>query len=76
MVLRFGKFVRITEPGLHFKLPFGIETVRTPQVEIIFKEEFGQRTLRAGIKSTYGKKKLEESFPIKKYQTMNFSHAL
>ena len=27
VVLRFGKFTRTVEPGLNFKLPFGIETV-------------------------------------------------
>ena len=37
VVQRFGRFDRITEPGLHFKLPL-IETVSKPQVERIFKE--------------------------------------
>ena len=64
VVQRFGKFVRITEPGLHIKLPRGIEKVQKPQVERIFKEEFGFSTLRAGIKSTYGKKKLDESLML------------
>ncbi len=64
VVQRFGKFVRITEPGLHIKLPFGIEKVQKPQVERIFKEEFGFSTLQAGIKSTYGKRKLDESLML------------
>jgi len=64
VVQRFGKFVRITEPGLHMKLPLGIEKVQKPKVERIFKEEFGFSTLRAGIKSTYGKKKLDESLML------------
>ena len=64
VVQRFGKFVRITEPGIHLKLPLGIEKVRKPQVERIFKEEFGFSTLRAGIKSTYGKKNLDESLML------------
>jgi len=64
VVQRFGKFVRITEPGLHIKLPLGIEKVQKPQVERIFKEEFGFRTLSAGIKSTYGRKKLDESLML------------
>jgi membrane protease subunit HflK len=25
VVIRFGRFNRLTEPGLHMKLPFGIE---------------------------------------------------
>ena len=64
VVLRFGKFNRTTAPGLHFKLPFGIETVLTPQVERVFKAEFGFSTLKAGIKSTYGKKNLNESLML------------
>ena len=27
VVLRFGKFFKTVEPGLHFKLPFGIDAV-------------------------------------------------
>ncbi len=64
VVLQFGKFVRITEPGLHIKLPLGIEKVQKPQVERIFKEEFGFSTLQAGIKSTYGRKNLDESLML------------
>lgn len=65
VVLRFGKFVRITEPGLHLKLPLGIERVFTPPVERIFKEEFGFRTLKAGVKTTYRPgKMLEESLML------------
>ncbi len=32
VVLRFGKAVRTTEPGLHYHLPYPIETVERPQV--------------------------------------------
>ena len=53
VVLRFGKFVRMTEPGLHAKLPFRIEVVKTPKVERVFKEEFGFHTLRAGVETIY-----------------------
>jgi len=60
VVQRFGKFVRLTEPGLHLKLPLGIETVSTPQVERVFKEEFGFRTLQAGVQTRYGKRPEEE----------------
>lgn len=41
VVQRFGKFVRITQPGLRFKLPFGIETVQNVKVRLVLKEEFG-----------------------------------
>ena len=44
IVQRFGKVVRTAGPGLHFKLPFGIETVRTVPTARVLKEEFGFRT--------------------------------
>ena len=53
VVLMFGKVVRETEPGLHFKLPFGIEKAERVQVRKVFKEEFGFRTLKAGIRTEY-----------------------
>jgi membrane protease subunit HflK len=53
VVQRFGRFVRLASPGLHARLPFGIEKVRPVKVKRIFKEEFGLRTLRPGIKTQY-----------------------
>lgn len=62
LVLRFGKYDRISEPGLHFKLPLGIETVRKVPIQRQLKEEFGFRTVRAGIQTEYSTKSfLEES---------------
>lgn len=53
VIQRFGKYIRTTNPGLHFKLPFGIETVKTVRVTHVFKEEFGFRTVMSGVRSTY-----------------------
>lgn len=53
VVQRFGKYVRTTEPGLHGKLPFGIEKVTPIKVKKIFKEEFGFRTASPGVRSVY-----------------------
>jgi membrane protease subunit HflK len=53
LVLRFGRYVRSTDPGLAFKLPFGIEQVRKVQVQRQWKEEFGFRTVKAGVRSQY-----------------------
>lgn len=53
VVLRFGKFNRTVIPGLHFKLPFGIETAFKVPVERQLKEEFGFRTERAGVNTQY-----------------------
>ncbi|MDA8140104.1 MAG: SPFH domain-containing protein, partial [Desulfobacteraceae bacterium] len=41
VVQRFGKFVREADPGLNFKLPFGIEHVTKIPREKVFQEEFG-----------------------------------
>lgn len=46
VIQRFGEFVRIAQPGLNFKLPFGIENVSKVPKEKVFKEEFGLRTDR------------------------------
>ena len=53
VVLRFGKFDRTTGPGLHYKMPFGIETINEVYTENIFQEEFGFRTVRAGVTTQY-----------------------
>ncbi len=42
----FGKYVRTTAPGLHFKLPAGIEKVTKVRVRHVYKEEFGFKSVR------------------------------
>lgn len=53
VILRFGKYVRSTDPGLHFKLPLGIEKLIRVPVQRQLKLEFGFRTTRPGIRSEY-----------------------
>jgi membrane protease subunit HflK len=53
IVQRFGKYVRTTSPGLNFKLPWGIEKLTKVPVRLIKKEEFGLRTIRAGVRTQY-----------------------
>lgn len=53
VVLRFGQYVRTTEPGLQFKLPLGIERVFKLPVQRQLKEEFGFTTVRSGVRSQY-----------------------
>jgi len=52
-ILRFGKYVRVTEPGLHFKLPLGIEKLTRVPVQRQLKMEFGFRTTMPGIQSEF-----------------------
>lgn len=57
--LRFGKFSGFAEPGLHFKLPFGVDRVYLVKTGRVLKEEFGFRTVQAGgVRSTYSKQDL------------------
>jgi membrane protease subunit HflK len=53
VIKRFGLFSRITQPGIHLKIPFGIETATAVPVKKVQKEEFGFRTVKAGVDSTY-----------------------
>src|SRR3954465_3603623 len=41
VVLRFGRFLKTVEPGLHFKLPFGIDQVTVLPARRQLKLEFG-----------------------------------
>jgi membrane protease subunit HflK len=60
LVLQFGKFVRTTEPGLHFKIPFGVEKVLKVPIQRQLKEEFGFRTVKAGVQSQYATKPYQD----------------
>jgi len=53
VVLNFGKFSRMVGPGLHLKIPFGVEKNYNVPTQRILKEEFGFRTLESGVVSTY-----------------------
>lgn len=52
-ILRFGKYVRATDPGLHLKFPLGIEKLIKVPVQRQLKKEFGFRTTRPGIRTEY-----------------------
>ncbi|MHC5077189.1 MAG: SPFH domain-containing protein, partial [Planctomycetota bacterium] len=53
IVKRFGKYKRTTQPGIHLKIPYWIETATSVPVKKIQKQEFGFRTLKAGVDSQY-----------------------
>ncbi|MBT4760382.1 MAG: FtsH protease activity modulator HflK [Bdellovibrionaceae bacterium] len=60
VVLRFGRYVNTTQPGLHFKLPFGIDDAVKVKTKRVFVEEFGFRTRSAeGRRTTYSKKSFD-----------------
>jgi len=60
VVLRLGKFNRILEPGLHYKFPFGIETVQKVPVQRQLKLEFGFRTEEPGQRTKFSSAKFTE----------------
>ena len=53
VVQRFGRYNRTTEPGIHLKMPLGIEEAVAVPVKKVQKEEFGFRTLKAGVDTRY-----------------------
>jgi membrane protease subunit HflK len=53
VVLRFGRFSRLSEPGLHFKMPYPIESKLKVPTQVVLKEEFGFRTERPGVNTVY-----------------------
>lgn len=62
VVKRFGSVTGITDPGLHFKIPFGIDQVQWVATERVLKQEFGFRTqdTRQGGRSTYSSAQFED----------------
>lgn len=60
VVMRFGKYNRTVNPGLNFKMPFGVETVHKVPVQRQLKEEFGFRTVSSGVRTTYSNKNYNE----------------
>lgn len=55
VVKRFGAVVAVKQPGLHFKLPFGIDTAYFVPTKRVLKEEFGFRTVQPGQRTRYTK---------------------
>ncbi len=60
VIQRFGKYINTTEPGLHFKIPFGVDKLTKVKVKHVYKEEFGFRTLQAGVQSKYSSRSFDQ----------------
>jgi len=60
VVLRFGEFSKFVDPGLHFKVPFGVDKIYLVPTGRVLKEEFGFRTVTPDVRTTYTKKGLED----------------
>ncbi len=65
VVQRFGKYIRMSGPGLNFKLPAGIEKVTFVKVKRVYKEELGFKAIRTGSDSApISKENLNESLML------------
>ena len=53
VVLRFGQYVRTVGPGLHIKMPFGIERSYTVPTQVVQNMAFGFRVERAGVNTVF-----------------------
>jgi membrane protease subunit HflK len=53
VVLRFGQFNRLVGPGLHYKIPFGIEQRYSVPTQVVHTLPFGFRSERPGISTVY-----------------------
>lgn len=53
VVLRFGKYDRKTDPGLHVKAPYPIERLAKVPIQRQLKQEYGFRTEEAGVQTRY-----------------------
>jgi modulator of FtsH protease HflK len=60
VVLRFGAYNRTVAPGLNFKLPPPLEEVWIVPTQRQLKQEFGFRTVDAGVRSEYSRETLND----------------
>jgi membrane protease subunit HflK len=61
VVLRFGKYTNMTQPGLNYHLPFPIESVMTPKVSRVNRIDIGFRSSNEGSRGTIGDIKEESA---------------
>ncbi len=62
-VLRFGKFVSESQPGLNYHLPYPIETVLTPPARRVNKTDVGMRVSSSSSISLNGSGNAERDVP-------------
>ena len=55
VILRFGKYSGMALPGLHLKIPFGVDTVFKVHTEQVDTETFGFKSISPGIRTKYEK---------------------
>jgi len=63
VVLRFGKFIKITEPGLRMKIPFS-DTVQRVPVTRQLTQQFGFRTTGTGTRTNISTEMFQDEAPM------------
>jgi modulator of FtsH protease HflK len=53
VIRRLGRYIGTSDPGPHFRIPFGIDRVQKVPVQRQLKMEFGFRTEAAGVQTAY-----------------------
>ena len=61
VITRFGKYTQTVGPGLHAKLPFGIDKNFNVDIKTVRAEQFGFKTIKAGRNNEYKNNISEES---------------
>lgn len=60
VIIRFGKYVGTSQPGLHFKLPLGVDSVILVKTKRVLQQEFGFRTRNSsGRRTVYDNQDLD-----------------
>jgi modulator of FtsH protease HflK len=61
VILRFGRYVSTEESGLHFKIPFWVDSAIKVKTKLILQQEFGFRSLSSeGQRTAYSTQSFDE----------------
>ncbi|MCC7405110.1 MAG: FtsH protease activity modulator HflK [Bdellovibrionales bacterium] len=65
VILRFGRYIETTPPGLHFKLPLGVDEAIKVKTKLILQQEFGFRSENVrGGRTSYSEALDDESLML------------
>lgn len=61
VIIRFGQYVGTNQPGLHFKIPMGVDKVILVKTKRVLQQEFGFRTRNTeGRRTSYDQKNFDD----------------
>jgi len=60
VIQRFGRYVGTAGAGLHFKIPFGVDSVNKVVTGRVHQREYGYRTVQPGVRSQFTEKGFEQ----------------